>query len=45
MDFQFKYFFELYKDTYTFGHEVFKNKFKKRYPNVNIDLNKLLKEI
>ena len=44
-EFEYNYYFELYKEKSTLCHRKFKNKFKEEHPNANIDLDKMVVEI
>ena len=44
-EFEYNYYFELYKDESVIGHSHFKKIFKKKHPNVCIDLGRLVVEI
>ena len=43
-EFEYNYYFELYKEKSVLGHEAFKGKFKKHH-KTNIDIQKLIYDI
>ena len=44
-EFEYNYYFELYKEQPTLVHHKFKREFKKKHPTVSINLDKLIIDI
>ena len=44
-DFEYKVYFEIYKENTMLCHMRFKRKFKKKHPKANVDIDKLIIEI